>query len=743
MPTPAPSGGSFRFGPFVFDPRSGDLSGNGIACRLSDQPLALLTALLEQPERLVTREELRQRLWPNGTFVDFDHGLNSAVSRLREALQDSAGSPRFVQTIPRRGYRLLVPVEVDGVDVAATAKPEESSRSDVDLSKSGASGASRRSWRLFWTVGAAAVLIGAIAWRATGIRRDPRSAPVRLLTVTSFPGSEGGPPSLSPDGNFVVFNWSGPDFSTNGDLWVKAIDGDALRRLTDTPEFNEVFPAWSPDGRQIAFTPSDGTRSGVHLISALGGPERKVTDSGWGATWLPDSASFVFFDGAAGSLALFHYVLATGERRQLTTPLAGFIDRDPEVSPDGKTVAFVRTTRGQWFGGASRAALFVVPIAGGEPVRLDDWVGRVSGPEWTPDGREILYLRSDPSGLRAFRIALGGGPAVLAAGLPSSAYQLATSKFRANGTFRVAVVDARSDVGIRLVNLQDGQSKGRTLTWTTFCDSTRLDWPGRFSRDGTKVTFTSDRTGTAQIYVANRDGSHLRTVTTFEGNSVGLPSWSPDGRFLVFDAVDGQSLNDLYVVGSDGGPLRRLTHDDKPEANPEWSADGQWIYYESQASGRPEIWKISAAGGQPVGLTTQGGMDPRASSDGRSIYFLEPSSGSRTWKATNLKRMNLDGTNITTVLSDILMGRWDVADDGIVFLTGPAGLTPDPEKPDAVEIYSFADHRTRRLGELPFPVVNRGYSPPRVLAVAPDGRSVAVAHMDNWTRDIIVADNFR
>ena len=220
MPTPAPSGGSFRFGPFVFDPRSGDLYGDGLACRLSDQPLALLTALLEHPERLVTREELRQRLWPNGTFVDFDHGLNSAVSRLREALQDSAGSPRFVQTIPRRGYRLLVPVEVDGVDVAATAKPEESSRSDVDFSKSGASGPSRRSWRLFWTLGAAAVLIGAIAWRATGIRGGARSAPVRLLTVTSFPGSEGGPPSLSPDGNFVVFNWSGPDFSTNGDLWV-------------------------------------------------------------------------------------------------------------------------------------------------------------------------------------------------------------------------------------------------------------------------------------------------------------------------------------------------------------------------------------------------------------------------------------------------------------------------------------------------------------------------------------------
>ena len=115
----ASSLGSVRFGPFLFDPRSGDLVGDGVTCRLSDQPLVLLTALLEHPGRLVTREELRQRLWPDGTFVDFDHGLNSAVRRLREALKDSATTPRFVETVPRRGYRLLVPVDGPEHDIAS------------------------------------------------------------------------------------------------------------------------------------------------------------------------------------------------------------------------------------------------------------------------------------------------------------------------------------------------------------------------------------------------------------------------------------------------------------------------------------------------------------------------------------------------------------------------------------------------------------------------------------------------
>ena len=116
---------AFRFGPFEFDPKSGHLRSESSTLRLADQPLALLNALLERPGEMVSREDLRGRLWPDGTFVDFDHGLNSAVSRLREALNDSATTPRFVETIPRRGYRLLVPVEADGAVVVDEVGPAE------------------------------------------------------------------------------------------------------------------------------------------------------------------------------------------------------------------------------------------------------------------------------------------------------------------------------------------------------------------------------------------------------------------------------------------------------------------------------------------------------------------------------------------------------------------------------------------------------------------------------------------
>ncbi len=674
-----------------------------------------------------------------GKGADFGASVDPIVRvdarRLRDKLREyyaSAPHDSVVISVPKGSYSAVFDVHS-----LTGATPAGSDAVRVEPGP--------RSWHRFWAVGAVVVLIGAIAWIAiaTGSRPAP---PMRLLQVTSFPGSEGSP-SFSPDGNFMAITWTGPDFATDGDIWVKAVEGDALRRLTDTPGVNEVMPAWSPDGQQIVFVRYEGRGNrGVYLISALGGSERKLSDSGSHPTWLPDSHSVVFEDRVAETVALVQYVLATGVRRPLTTPPAGFVDFAAKVSPDGKTLAFLRsTTLIRQPGADIRNGLFVMPMAGGDAVRLDDRAGS-GGPEWTPDSREILYPRLDASGVKIFRVSANGGSPVPAAGLPSTPYRVSTSVFRAGGTFRVAMVDAQSDVGLRMIDLQAPQSSGRIPVWNAFCDSTHIEWPGRFSRDGAKVSFTSDRNGLAQIFAASRDGTQVRTLTAFSGSAVGLASWSPDGQSLVFDAVDGQSRTDLYIVAADGGSPRRLTNDDQRESNPEWSRDGRWIYYAAAGSGRSEIWKISAAGGTPVQLTMQGGIDPRESPDGRSVYFLDPPPGpygNPFFSPRTLQLVSVDGGSASRVLSGIRQGRWDLADTGIVFLTGPPGLTPDAATPDAIEFYSFTDGRTRRLGELPFPVTNHGYSPPRVLTTSPDGRWVVVSHMDHWARDIVVADNFR
>src|SRR4029077_16710171 len=108
----APSRRRFRFGSFEMDEIAGELCKDGAKIKLQEQPFQILTILLEQPGELVSREEIRKRVWPSDTFVDFDHGINNAIKRLREALGDTAETPRFIETLPRRGYRFVATIDV-------------------------------------------------------------------------------------------------------------------------------------------------------------------------------------------------------------------------------------------------------------------------------------------------------------------------------------------------------------------------------------------------------------------------------------------------------------------------------------------------------------------------------------------------------------------------------------------------------------------------------------------------------
>ena len=399
-----------------------------------------------------------------------------------------------------------------------------------------------------------------------------------------------------------------------GDLWITEVDGQAKHRLTDTPTVNEVSPVWSPDGRRIAFVRFSPTANlGIFVMSSRGGEETRVVERGVRPSWMPDAQGLVFVDTADGVTAPYLLSFRTGERRRLTTPPAGFADSMPSVSPDGRTLAFVRTTGGQIapIGTSTKAALFVVPMAGGEPRQLDDWARSIHVPAWTPGGRELLYARSDGDDPHLYRLALPGGRRAPVVNLQVSVTDISASHSRPDGSFRLAFPDIQRDIGMRAIDAAMLESQGESSAWTAFCDSTRIDWPGRFSRDGQQVSFTSDRDGRQQILVASRDGSKVRTVTSFDGLSLGLASWSPDGERLVFDGVDAKGVHGLYVVSAGGGPTRPLAQGSDRRTNPEWSRDGQWIYFVSSATGRKEIWKVQAAGG--VRGPTHDGRRRRAS----------------------------------------------------------------------------------------------------------------------------------
>ena len=282
MPQPLPAPKVFRFGPFEFDPRSGHLRSESATQCLADQPLALLNALLERPGEMVSREELRHKLWPDGTFVDFDHGLNSAVSRLREALNDSANTPRFIQTIPRRGYRLLAPVEADRAPVADDVAPAEPLPADDAPSDAARPVVPEpaRVWRprrraLAWTgmVATCLVLVGVAAVFRLG--RDARPASLLARVVIDLPDEWqilNESPAISPDSRHIVFSaWHSR--AGRRAIWHRLLETSAARMLPGTDDGSAPF--WSPDGQSIGFF-AEGK---LKVLQLAGNAARVVCDA--------------------------------------------------------------------------------------------------------------------------------------------------------------------------------------------------------------------------------------------------------------------------------------------------------------------------------------------------------------------------------------------------------------------------------------------------------------------------------
>src|SRR4051794_1481629 len=256
----------FQFGVFELNPRTRELRKHGVKLKLQDQPAEILALLLEHAGDVVQREDIKNRLWPENTYVDFDNAINSAVRKLRDALGDSPENPRFVETLARRGYRFIAPVN-GPAPVQPVRKPGDEERErGVPIRK------------LLWAMLAVLVFVigAAIVYKRhfeqSHTISDALPPPVPLTTYPGFQWA----PSFSPEGSRVAFAWDQPG-KRRSNIYVKLIGGSEPVRLT-TGNDADFAPAWSPDGRYIAFLRARAPlTTAVMLIPSLGGPERELT----------------------------------------------------------------------------------------------------------------------------------------------------------------------------------------------------------------------------------------------------------------------------------------------------------------------------------------------------------------------------------------------------------------------------------------------------------------------------------
>ncbi len=574
------------------------------------------------------------------------------------------------------------------------------------------------------TLVVALVVAGFAAWFHFRTSKRTASA-LKIVPFTSFAGQKSHP-VFSPDGNAIAFAWRG-EKDDNQDIYVKLIGAGTPLRLTTNPAA-DWSPAWSPDGRFIAFFRQSTTGGAYYLVPSLGGAERKLADAytnqlialiafGRLLDWSPDGKYLVVADRISPKDSHPSIVLISiesGQKGTMTSPPGPYL-ASPTFSPDGKNLAFVEGL------GFLAHDIYVASVAGGEPRRLTFDNRLIYGLTWTSDGKEIVFS-SNRGGLDSlWRVSVSGGAPEPLSAVGEDSFEPSISRQGNRLTY------LRSRANINIWRTGGPNWTGPKGSPTKLISSTRLQLNQDISPNGQKITFASDRSGGFEIWICDSNGSNPVQVTSLGAPDSGAPRWSPDGQQIAFDSRQ-EGHSDIYVINAEGGAPRRLTTEPFENNVPSWSRDGQWIYFSSNRTGTWQVWKAPAQGGQAVQITKQGGFAAFESTDSKFLYYT------RVFGAGPIWRMPVEGGQQTRILDQkIGWGHWSVLKNGICFLDW--GATP-PE----IEFFDFATQQVKQIAPVDR---EKGFPPGGAFSVAPDGQWVLFARVDQVDSDIMLVENFR
>ena len=670
---------------------------DGETLQLEPRIMDVLVLLAARPNEVLSRDYLFRSVWPDAIVCE--EALTRTISELRRVFRDDPRKPRVIETIRKRGYRLLAaptPASV-GERPSPAARPAGRGRVLTILGVAALAGLSLILWRVAWSPGANA------EWHVRPLTSDPGME----LYCT-----------LSPDGASVAFSWAGPNEPADAqvDLYVMPVEHGAPVRLTGGP-LCDMYPAWSPDGTCLAYVRGNEMKSEICTIPAFGGIPRvllRAEGAVHGLDWSPDGTHLTYAAraGSNGAVQINLLSLDSLEEYVLTAPPSHYQgDLMPAFSPDGGTVAFIRMSD------AGQQEVQLVSVSGGEARTLALEQDHVAGIDWISD-RELILSASPSTAYELWRVALDSGERHLLTMAKGTA--ISPSVARGGERLVYSEISYNCDIWRRDLDAE----RGCIGPQAPLISSTRNDHSPRWSPDGSAIAFVSDRSGASELWVSNADGSGAHKLTNQGATSAMSPRWSPDGKRIAYAARDQGSVT-LYVTDVDVRLPRAILKEQGHVNVSLWSPSGEWIYYRAECGEGWETWRVDPNGGTRERIAGSGYAIIGEDSAGDGSLLCLRSGAPGVWS------LPAEGGEAKLVFPGETREEWTdltPAKGGFYFLQ-PAG--------EAVHLgfFGYASEKATTIECLDRTTAS--------LALAPDGRSLLYYCVKGFEVDVMLADCMR
>lgn len=642
----------YEFGPYRLLPAERQLLRDGVPVPLTPKAFETLVALVRRAGHLADKDELLKEVWPD-SFVE-ESNLAQNIFALRRALGEGENRQKYIETVPKRGYRFRASVRIvnDSEDelsikqhlTARSSTPQIESPDETlargfvpadeteggllriaepatenvgensdSLQRLVAPGATHQSpqktGKLAVILVLLALALGSVVLFYRFARRANPSSSLETMKMTRLTTSgKVFDAVVSPDGKNVVYAISDGGRQS---LWMRQTATQSQVQII--PPAAHVFTGlnFSPDGNYIyygIFSPAFRQRA-LFQVETLGGTPKKLLENlrAEPLSFAPDGKHFSFIRFTQGRESMLMIANADGtEERKLITLNQPEHIHYAAWSPDGKRIAYVLMNND-----SNDGTIFEAQVEDGStrPLTTRRWF-RIFGLSWLPDGSGLMMLAPPDQSFVAevWRLSYPEGEAQrLTNDLDHFTNMSLTADSRT-----LAVVQSETQANIWVMPMGDVGS-ARPVTSGTGKDDTCVEW----TPDG-RVVYHSDAGGFDNIWITDADGLQPKQLTS-NARINQCPAVSPDGRYIVFHS-DRTGLPHLWRMHVDGGDQRQITNTTGGAQNPQFSPDGRWIVYRI-ALGKPTAWKMPAYGGDPVQLTDTISLAPTVSPDSKLIAY--------------------------------------------------------------------------------------------------------------------------